>query len=158
MVGDPDDHRPNTKWSLAADPDGKVDIALIIEECAVGDGVPLHRHEVDEVVVVVAGLGEVRLGDETRTVGPGTVMFIAAGERHGYRNVGDVPLRLHGIFPTTRLDIEMLERNPAPGTEAEFPRRSVYDARTGEIEVLGPSAIGPSAAPGGQAPPAAFEI
>ena len=30
----------------------------------------------------------------------------------------------------------MLERNPAPGTENEAPRRSRYDLRTGEFEIL----------------------
>ena len=30
----------------------------------------------------------------------------------------------------------MLERNPAPGTEGEPPRRSRYDLRTGAFEVI----------------------
>lgn len=39
-------------------------------------------------------------------------------------------------FPTTVVEIAMLERNPAPGTEDELPRRTRYDFRTGALEVL----------------------
>jgi len=88
MVGDPDDHRPNTHWRLVVDPGdeaGQVDgMALLVERMAVGD----------------------RL------------------------------LVLHGIFPTTVVEIVMLERNPAPGTEDQAPSRTRYDFRTGQFEIL----------------------
>ncbi len=46
MIGDPDDHRPASSWRLVVDPDdaaGRVDgLALIEEEIAVGDRIPLH--------------------------------------------------------------------------------------------------------------------
>jgi hypothetical protein len=34
------------------------------------------------------------------------------------------------------VEIAMLERNPAPGTEDEAPRRTRYDFRSGEFEAL----------------------
>jgi hypothetical protein len=43
---------------------------------------------------------------------------------------------VHAVFPATTIDIDMLERNPAPGTEDEPPRRSRYDLRTGAFEVV----------------------
>ena len=56
MVGDPDDHRPETRWALLVDPggpEGRVDgFALITERIAPGDRIPLHVHRDDELVIV----------------------------------------------------------------------------------------------------------
>ena len=57
MVGDPDDHRPQSEWRLAVDPAGATRFAFLEERCAPGDRIPLHRHDVDEVVIVLDGSG-----------------------------------------------------------------------------------------------------
>jgi hypothetical protein len=124
---DPDDFRPNSGISLVIDPrrddrpfvDG---ISLLIERMAVGDRIPLHVHTIDEVIVILGGTGETRLGDERTSVAPGSVIFIPAGVPHGTRNTGDVDLRLQAMFPSTNIPIEYLERNPAPGTEGDPPQ------------------------------------
>ncbi len=140
MVGDPDDHRPDSRWAFAVDPGDerrRVDtLAIIREAIAVGDRIPLHTHDVDEAITIIAGDGTARLGEEERRVGAGAVIFIPAGTPHGTANTGDVPLEIHAVFPATTIEIAMLERNPAPGTEAEAPRRSRYDLRTGEVELI----------------------
>jgi quercetin dioxygenase-like cupin family protein len=140
MVGDPDDHRPNTSWSLIVDPgdaNGRVtSLAIIREAIAAGDRIPLHTHDVDEAITVMGGVAEARLGDERRRVGPGTTIFVPAGAPHGTVNVGDAPVQIHAVFPATTIEIAMLERNPAPGTQADAPRRSRYDLRTGEFRVI----------------------
>ena len=140
MVGDPDDHRPNTLWRLVVDPGdeaGRVDaLALLDEAIGVGDRIPLHTHPVDELVAIIEGEGEVRLGGQRQHVSSGAIVFVPAGTPHGTANLGDAPLHLYGIFPTTVVDIAMLERNPAPGTEGQAPRTTRYDFRTGEFEVL----------------------
>jgi quercetin dioxygenase-like cupin family protein len=127
MVGDPDDHRPNTTWALVFDPprsDGPTveDMTCIVERIAPGDAIPLHTHSVDEVVVIDRGAGTYRLGDETTSVYPGSFIFIPAGTPHGTRNEGDAPLEIHAVFPSRELDITYLERNPAPGTEGDAPQ------------------------------------
>jgi len=124
---DPDDFRPNSKWALLVDPgqdpDTRVDnITLIFEEIAPGDRIPLHTHPIHEVIVIDAGRPEVTLGDETREVNRGTVVFIPAGTPHGTRNSSSRPVRLHAMFPSERIGIQYLERNPAPGTEADPPQ------------------------------------
>ena len=140
MVGDPDDHRPNTTWGLIVDPgdaNGRVtSLAIIREAVAAGDRIPLHTHDVDEAITVLDGEAEARLGAERRRIGPGTTVFIPAGTPHGTLNVGETPVDILAVFPATTIEIAMLERNPAPGTEAEAPRRSRYDLRTGEFEVI----------------------
>lgn len=140
MVGDPDDHRPDTSWALIVDPGddrGRVDsLAIIREAIAVGDAIPLHTHDVDEAITILDGAADTRLGDERRTVGAGTVIFIPAGTPHGTANAGNAALQIQAVFPTTTIEIAMLERNPAPGTEGNAPRRSRYDLRTGAFEPI----------------------
>ena len=126
-ASDPDDFRPNSKWTLLVDParpDGAhVDnITLIFEEIAPGDRIPLHTHPIHEVLVVDDGTPEVTLGDEARTVGPGAVIFIPAGMPHRTHNAGDRAVRVHAMFPSEILGIAYLERNPAPGTEGDPPQ------------------------------------
>jgi quercetin dioxygenase-like cupin family protein len=132
---DPDDFRPNSRWALLVDPAGGSDvhvddITVIVEEVAPGDRIPLHTHPINEVIVIDEGRPEVRLGDETREVGPGAVVFIPAGTPHGTRNATTSPVRIHAMFPSERIGIEYIERNPAPGTESDPPQpASVIDAR-----------------------------
>jgi quercetin dioxygenase-like cupin family protein len=137
MVGDPDDHRPETRWAVLADPggrEGRVEgLVVITERIAPGDRIPLHVHRDDEVVFV-HGRGRYRLGDEERNVSDGAIVFIPAGVPHGLANPGTDPLRLEAVFATSKLWLRYLERNPAPGTETEPPRAGLtYDVRTGEI-------------------------
>ncbi len=107
-------------------PDGAhVDnITLIFEEIAPGDRIPLHTHPIHEVLLIDEGTPDVTLGDETRTIGPGTVVFIPSGTPHRTRNASDRPVRVHAMFPSEVIGVEYLERNPAPGTESESPQPS----------------------------------
>lgn len=138
MVDDPDDHRPSSRWGLrvdSGDANGRVDsLAIITEEIAPGDRIPLHTHDVDEAITILDGTADARLGDERRRIGPGSVVFVPAGTPHGTANAGDGALRIHAVFPATTIIIAMLERNAAPGTESDPPRRSRYDLRTGAFE------------------------
>ncbi len=125
--GDPDDYRPRSRWALLVDPSrpggGHVDnITLIVEEIAPGDRIPLHTHPIHEVLLVDEGEPEITLGDETRTLRPGAVVFIPAGSPHRTVNASAEVVRIRALFPSEQLGIEYLERNPAPGTEGEPPQ------------------------------------
>jgi quercetin dioxygenase-like cupin family protein len=103
---------------------------LIFEEIGIGDRIPLHVHPIHEVIVIDDGAAQVTLGRERRDVGRGTVVFIPAGTPHGARNSGDRPVRLHAMFPSEKIGIHYLERNPAPGTEGQPPQPAfTIDAR-----------------------------
>jgi quercetin dioxygenase-like cupin family protein len=124
---DPDDFRPDSRWAVLVDPGGTSethvdDITLIVEEIASGDRIPLHTHPINEVIVILEGNPEVTLGDETRTLGPGGVVFVPAGTPHRTRNATTSPVRIHAMFPS---GIEYLERNPAPDTEDDPPQPAV---------------------------------
>jgi quercetin dioxygenase-like cupin family protein len=136
MVGDPDDHRPASQWFPLADPGdaaGRVEtLAVIVEEIGPGDRIPLHRHDVDEVVFVRGEGGFYTLDATSRPVAAGAIVFIPAGAAHGLRNAGRGPLPIVAVFPSTVVVMEMLERNPAPGSEGALPAPPLlFDLRTG---------------------------
>ena len=132
---DPDDWRPNSVFAVLSDDDA--DVAVIVEEIAPGDRIPLHRHRIDEVILYEAGDADVRVGEETHRARGGDIVIVPAGAAHGTRNVGEDAVRLRAVFPSHRIDIEYLERNPAPGTEADEPQPAiVLNTRTGAVEPL----------------------
>jgi quercetin dioxygenase-like cupin family protein len=138
MVGDVDDHRPNTRWALVVDdaePPARVDsLAVILEEIAPGDRIPLHVDEVDELIVYRSGEAIVTLGEERRTVGAGAIEFVPAGTPHGTENHTEAVVLITAVFPSIRVDVRYLDRNPAPGTEGNDPQPAiVFDLRTGEV-------------------------
>jgi len=137
MVGDPDDHRPNTSWAIVVDPvsaDGPYvpDLLVVLEQIASGDRIPLHTHPHDEAIVIAHGRAGVRLGDHDRIVGENAVAMVPKGVPHSIRAIDGV-VRINAFFPTTRIGIAYLERNPAPGTEGDGP------AAPYEIDVRGAS-------------------
>ena len=121
---DPDDYRPESELAVIIDParaSGRFVEGMTVfdEKVAPGDRIPLHQHVVDEVLFVDEGRLEVTLGTESRVVEPRAVVFIPAGEEHGFRNVGEATARIHAVFPAREIAIRYLERNPAPGTEGD---------------------------------------
>jgi len=125
MVGDPDDHRPNTSWAMVVDPVSVntpyvTDLLVVLEQIASGDRIPLHTHPHDEAIVVARGTAEVRLADHLSIVGENAVAMVPKGVAHSIRAV-DGAVRINAFFPTTRIGIAYLERNPAPGTEGQAP-------------------------------------
>jgi quercetin dioxygenase-like cupin family protein len=130
---DPDDWRPGSVWAVVSDE--TADVAIVVEEIGVGDAIPLHRHQIDEVLLYESGEAEVRVGGDTHRVRGGDIVIVTAGAAHGTRNVGDEKVRLRAVFNSHLVDIEYLERNPAPGTEGADPQpAAVWNARTGAVE------------------------
>jgi quercetin dioxygenase-like cupin family protein len=65
-----------------------------------GAGAPLHLHpDVDEILIVLDGTLDFRLGDERRVVGPGHTVSIPAGTPHGFTVIGTEPARFIGFMP-----------------------------------------------------------
>lgn len=65
-----------------------------------GSGAPLHYHEeVDEVLLVMEGQLEFRIGDETRVVGPNNVVAIPARVPHAFVVIGTERARIVGFLP-----------------------------------------------------------
>ena len=56
-------------------------------ELPVGTEDPQRPHTEDEVYYVLRGRAVVRAGNEERKVGPGTVIFVPAGEEHRFHSI-----------------------------------------------------------------------
>ena len=62
--------RPNYHmWDITRPGDGTTNSSLSYSEVGIGVGPPLHTHESDELIVVLEGTLEARLGDEISMVG-----------------------------------------------------------------------------------------
>jgi|ETNmetMinimDraft_35_1059890.scaffolds.fasta_scaffold232331_1 uncharacterized cupin superfamily protein len=66
-----------------------------------GAGPPLHTHRADELIVVLEGSLDVRIGDETHRIGPDHTPVVPPDVPHGFTNVGPEPAKLLAFFPVS---------------------------------------------------------
>jgi quercetin dioxygenase-like cupin family protein len=66
-----------------------------------GVAVPLHSHNVDEMVTVLEGTGECEVEGESTPVRAFDTSFIPAGEVHCFRNTGSAPMRILWVYAAT---------------------------------------------------------
>jgi len=53
---------------------------------------PSHTHkDQEELVIIKEGTLTATIGKDSKTLGPGSVVYIVAGDEHGFRNAGSVP-------------------------------------------------------------------
>jgi quercetin dioxygenase-like cupin family protein len=72
--------------------------AVVYFEVQPGDYLPTHTDSAEEILYIVAGDGEARVGDERGRVHAGDLAVIPAMVPHGIANVGDETLRVVGFF------------------------------------------------------------
>jgi len=77
---------------------GAADTAVVYFEVQPGDYLPTHTDSAEEILYIVAGEGEARLGDERGRVRAGDLAVIPAMVPHGIANTGDEPLKVVGFF------------------------------------------------------------
>jgi mannose-6-phosphate isomerase-like protein (cupin superfamily) len=53
---------------------------------------PPHQHPEEEFMVITEGTGEISMDGKITGVGPGSMMYCAAGRLHGVVNTGKTPL------------------------------------------------------------------
>lgn len=52
-----------------------------------------HHHVHEELLLIREGTLEVTLGGKQTRVGPGSVVYVASNQEHGWRNVGNTPAK-----------------------------------------------------------------
>jgi len=52
-----------------------------------------HKHVHEELLLIREGTVEVTMGGKTTRVGPGSAVYIASNEEHGWKNVGTTPAK-----------------------------------------------------------------
>ena len=88
---------------------GLAHLTLILGESCPGLGVPLHRHDCEELIIVHAGRGTYTVGDATVEAGAGEVVVIPTGVPHRWVNHTQEPLVHTAVFPTDRFALEEID-------------------------------------------------
>lgn len=58
-----------------------------------------HRHDhEEEIIYVISGRGETRVGDQVYPLEPGVAVFTEPGVEHGVKTIGEEPLVLISVF------------------------------------------------------------
>ena len=93
--------RPNyRKWDLVG-PESGMTTSLSYSIAEVGTGAPLHTHQDEELIVVLEGALEARMGDEVRVVGADHTLAVPPDVPHSFTVVGDGAARLLTFFPVS---------------------------------------------------------
>jgi quercetin dioxygenase-like cupin family protein len=58
-----------------------------------------HKHETEEeIIYVISGRGETKVGDNVYSLEPGVAVFTEPGIEHGVKTLGDEPLVMISVF------------------------------------------------------------
>lgn len=78
---------------LTAGQFGSHSMSITWVDCAPGSEQPVHEHaDSEQAYVIVRGTGIMRVGDEEREVGEGTLVLVPPKTGHAIRNTSDAPL------------------------------------------------------------------
>lgn len=67
-------------------------LTLIVGETAPGQGINLHQHDYEELIIVHSGTGTYTIGEITAEARAGQVVIIPSGVPHRFVNNGSDPL------------------------------------------------------------------
>jgi quercetin dioxygenase-like cupin family protein len=62
---------------------------------------PPHQHPDEEMVLIKEGSLEITINGRVQQAGAGSVVFVAPGDMHGWKNVGELPARYWVLRWTT---------------------------------------------------------
>ncbi len=80
---------------------GTASTATVLFELDPGCELPLHTDSAEELLVVVQGTAEARVGEEVGQLGTHQVALVPPMAPHGARNIGDDVLRIFGTFSSS---------------------------------------------------------
>lgn len=108
-----------THRTLASHADGLRSLSVWLQTMEPGAATPPHRHDCDEVVVVLAGRGELHIDGTVRAFGPQQTLVLPAETDHRIVNSGTEPLCTLAAFAATPVGVVLPD-----GTPFELPWRS----------------------------------
>ena len=77
---------------------GTASTATVLFELDPGAELPVHTDSAEELLIIVQGSGEARVGDEVGQIWKHQVALVPPMAPHGLRNIGDELLRILGTF------------------------------------------------------------
>ncbi|WIT13628.1 cupin domain-containing protein [Paucibacter sediminis] len=103
----------------AGEAEGLSQLSVWRQSMAPGAGTPPHSHDCDEVVLCLAGSGELHSNGRVQRFGANCTLVLPKGELHQFFNVGEVALETLGIFAATPVATHLPE-----GEALDLPWRS----------------------------------
>ena len=98
------------RWLMNDQLDPQARMTLGVVQINAGQGNPPHRHaNCEEVLYVLSGSCEHRVGEQTVVLRPGDVLRVPQGVPHAARVVGDEPMRCVVVYNTGRRQFEAVE-------------------------------------------------
>jgi quercetin dioxygenase-like cupin family protein len=98
---------------------GTASTATVLFELDPGAELPMHTDSAEELLIIVQGTAEARVGDELGRIGTHEVALVPPMAPHGLRNVGDDVLRVFGTFSAST-NVATFERPFEPGGPQVF--------------------------------------
>jgi quercetin dioxygenase-like cupin family protein len=93
---------------------GTASTATVLFELDPGAELPVHTDSAEELLIVVQGTAEARVGDEIGRIGKHEVALVPPMAPHGLRNIGDDVLRVFGTFSASTV-VSTFEEPFEPG-------------------------------------------
>lgn len=112
------DGEPAARWRVGFPLPALEDSIVLIMETEPGEGLGTHTDSAEEVLFVLEGTIEARVGDERIELAQGEMAIVPELVPHGFETVGDEPARVLGFFPTGSVD-SVFERPIMPLGETE---------------------------------------
>ncbi len=100
----------------AAGRDGLRSLSVWRQSLAAGAATPPHSHPCEEIVLCLAGRGEVRIGDQVHAFGAGQTVLLPADLEHQIFNAGEEPLETTAVFAATPVPVTLPD-----GSALELP-------------------------------------
>jgi quercetin dioxygenase-like cupin family protein len=79
--------------------------------------VPEHKHEAEQIMLIVKGELRAKVGDEEKTVIAGDLLIIASNEIHSFRNLSSDIVIFHECFAPIRLEYLIGFKGPDPSLQ-----------------------------------------
>lgn len=92
---------------------------LVVMSIEPGDDIGEETHDVDQILVFVAGTGEAVLDGERSSIGVNRLVVVPAGVRHNFINTGEKPLKLFTVYSPPEEEPGTVHRNKAEADAAE---------------------------------------
>lgn len=89
-----------------------VGLSLILNDFGeAGRGPNLHRHDYAETIIVLSGKAKATIGNETKVIEAGQILFLPAGVAHGFKSLAGGPFRSVDIHENASFVTEWLEED-----------------------------------------------
>jgi mannose-6-phosphate isomerase-like protein (cupin superfamily) len=92
---------------------------IVLMSVEPGDDIGEESHDVDQVLMFVAGQGEAVLNGERSTIQANSLVVVPAGTMHNFINTGSTALKLYTVYAPPEEEPGTLHKTKAEAVAAE---------------------------------------